>query len=181
MTPHPDQLYAFPFTEADQARLVGFSCGTEPWSRYVAEWILGSDVLDSLKRGNRVWLFEKITGEIVGFGSLGIARWKWPPPDGTPANIVILPMLGIGEPYHGQPADPEWRYSQQMMQHLISEAQLLTEDWAEDDAKRLKWLALMVNKDNARAIRFYERCGFELIPGVERKHGNLVMKLWLGE
>lgn len=49
MTPHPHQLYAAPFTEADQARLAGFSCGAEPWSRHVAEWLLGSDVCDSIR------------------------------------------------------------------------------------------------------------------------------------
>lgn len=33
MTANPHQLYAVQFTEADQARLVGFSCGDAPWSR----------------------------------------------------------------------------------------------------------------------------------------------------
>lgn len=67
MTDHPHQLYAIEFSEADQARLVGFSCGDEPWSKHVAEWILGSDVLDSMKRGTRVWLFETGSAEVVGF------------------------------------------------------------------------------------------------------------------
>ncbi len=48
MMDHPDQLYAVEFTEADQVRLVGFSCGDELWSRHVTEWILGSDVFDSM-------------------------------------------------------------------------------------------------------------------------------------
>ena len=45
----------------------------------------------------------------------------------------------------------------------------------------IKWLALTVHRDNARAIRFCERCGFELIPDVERRNGHVVMKLWIGE
>ena len=53
MATNPYQLHATPFTEADQARLVGFSCGDASWSRHVTEWILGSDVLDSMKRNTR--------------------------------------------------------------------------------------------------------------------------------
>lgn len=181
MTAHPHQLYAVPFVEADQARLVGFSCGDEPWCRHVGEWILGSDVFDSMKRRTRVWLFETVAREVVGFGSVGLARWRWPPPDGSPANIVLLPMFGIAERFRGEPADPDWRYSRQIMEHLIAEAQRLTHGWPDNATDKLKWLALTVHRDNVRAIRFYERCGFDLIPGVERNNGHLVMKVWIGE
>ena len=67
MATNPYQLYATPFTEADQTRFVGFSCGDASWSRHVTEWILGSDVLDSMKRNTRVWLFETAENEIIGF------------------------------------------------------------------------------------------------------------------
>lgn len=42
MTDHPHQLYAVEFTEADQARLVGFSCGDDcdRWSEGETEWHL---------------------------------------------------------------------------------------------------------------------------------------------
>ncbi len=90
-------------------------------------------------------------------------------------------MFGVAEAFHGKPADPAWRYSGQMMGHLIAEARSLTADWLDEATAWLKWLVLMVHRDSARAIRFYERCGFELIPGVERRNGHLVMKLWLGE
>ncbi len=76
MTAHPHQLYAVPFTETDQARMVGFSCGDELWSRHVSEWILGSDVVDSMKKGTRVWLFETAAREIIGFGSIGTSKWN---------------------------------------------------------------------------------------------------------
>jgi len=181
MTPHPYQLYAAPFTEVEQAHLVGFSCGDVLWSRHVSEWILGSDVLDSMKRGTRVWLFETAEKEVVGFGSLGTSRWNWPPPDGSKAMITLIPMLGIAERFHGQPPDPEWRYSRQIMGHLIAEAQELARVGRETKAGEPEWLVLMVHRDNARAIRFYEQCGFELIPGVERRNNHIVMKLWIGE
>ncbi len=115
MADHPNQLYAVEFTEADQARLVGFSCGDELWSRHVTEWIRGSDVVDSMKRGTRVWLFETTQGEVVGFGSVGTSEWRWPPPKGSKATIVLIPMLGIDFRFRGDPSDPDWRYSGQLM------------------------------------------------------------------
>lgn len=181
MMAHPHQLYAVEFSEADQARLVGFSCGANIWSRHVTEWILGSDVLDSMKRGTRVWLFESEQGEIVGFGSLGSARWRWPLPDGTYTPILLIPMLGLDTRFHGLPPDPDWRFSRQILAHLIAEAQQSARDWEGSREARPQWLVLMVHRENARAIRFYENCGLELIPGVLRRNDHLVMKLWIGE
>lgn len=181
MTPHSHQLYAVPFTEADQARLVGFSCGDESWSRHVGEWLLGSDVLDSMRKGTRVWLFESADGEVIGFGALGVSRWNWPPPDGSKATIALIPMLGMAERFHGQPLDPDWRYSRQIMGHLIAEAQDLARSSREAEVEAPEWLVLMVHRENTRAIRFYEQCGFELIPGVERRNNHVVMKLWIGD
>jgi ribosomal protein S18 acetylase RimI-like enzyme len=181
MTEHPHRLFAVEFTEADQERLVGFSCGDEPWSRHVAEWILGSDVLDSMKRGTSVWLFETQQGEVVGFASLGTSTWKWPPPDGLKTTVALIPMLGIDARFHGQPPDPQWRYSRQIMSHVIAEAEQLAHDWQGEAAMKPQWLVLMVHRDNARAIRFYEQCGFELIPGVVRRNDHVVMKLWIDD
>ena len=181
MAAHPLELRAGPFTEADQVRLVGFSCGEEPWSRHVAEWILGSDVFDSMKRGTRVWLFETADGEVVGFGSLGTSKWRWPPPIGERATIALIPMLGIAEQFRGQPTDPEWRYSRQILGHLIAEATRLTRAEPEEGAQVPQWFALLVHRDNARAIQFYQHCGFELIAGVERNKGHVVMKVGIGE
>jgi len=176
MSTHPHQLYATLFTEADQARLVGFSCGDAMWSRHVGEWILGSDVLDSMKKGTRVWLFETVDGVVVGFGSLGITRRRWPPPSGDYTKVALIPMLGIAEQFHGQPPDPEWRYSKQIMGHLIGEAQELAIATGGPT-----WLVLHVHQENLRAIRFYQQCGFELILGVVGQNNHLVMKLWIGE
>ena len=67
------------------------------------------------------------------------------------------------------------------MFHLIAEAQRKAREWTGDAEKKPQWLVLMVHRDNARAIRFYERCGCELIPGVVRRKDHLVMKLWISE
>lgn len=69
MTVHPHQLYAVEFTAADQNRLTGFSCGEDVWARCATEWLRGSDVFESMRKGTKVWLFEDAAGEIVGFGS----------------------------------------------------------------------------------------------------------------
>jgi GNAT superfamily N-acetyltransferase len=160
---------------------VGFSCGEEHWSRHVGEWIRGSDVLDSISDfGTRVWLFETKDGEIVGFGSVGWCRWRWPLPDGTYTKLVMIPMLGIDEQFRGKPEDPNWRYSLQIMSHLIYEARCLAREEA-SKGNNVGWLVLLVHRDNRRAIQFYEKCGFELIPGVVRRNDHVVMKLWIGE
>ncbi len=180
---HPHQLFATPFaTEADQMRLVGFSCGEETYARYVAEWILGSDVFDRIKKqGNKVWLFETIQGDVIGYGALGITRRKWPKSDDPYLKLVIIPMLGVDSRYIGQPPDPEWRYANQIMAHLIHEATRIIADWPDDAHKFCRKLLLLVHRDNKRAIRFYERCGFEVIPGSDDAIGNLKMIYELSE
>jgi ribosomal protein S18 acetylase RimI-like enzyme len=89
-------------------------------------------------------------------------------------------MLGIDARFRGQPADSDWRYSGQLLSHLIAEALRTAREWSDADNKP-QWLVLMVHQDNARAIKFYEQRGFELIPGVLRRKDHSVMKLWIGE
>lgn len=179
MTNHSHQLYVRDFTAADQTHLGDFSCGAEPWSRYVAEWIRGSAVLESMERhGTRVWLYETEAGEIVGFGSLGLTRRRWPPPEGDYTKLVLIPMLGIDQRFHGRPPEPEWRYSQQMMRHLITEAEQLTAEAAANN-QTIDTLILYVHEQNDRAIRFYERFGFALISGAPVRHQHLVMERWI--
>ena len=180
MTDHPHQLFAVEFTEADQPRLVNFSCGDAVWARHVAEWIRGSDVLDSIKKGTKVWLFETADDEIVGFGSVGPARWRWPPPDGSYTRLLLVPMLGLDIRFQGQPPNPELRFARQIMSHIISEAHAISQE-AGKSGKPIDWLVLLVHRENQRAIRFYEKCGFEQIPNVVRDNDHLVMKLWVGD
>jgi len=67
------------------------------------------------------------------------------------------------------------------MSHLIAEGQRLAREWSGDAEKKPNWLVLMVQQDNARAIRFYEQCGFEVIPDVIRRNDHRVTKLWIGD
>ena len=191
MTDHPHQLYTVNFMEADQARLAGFSCGDEAWSRCATEWIQGSDVLDSMKRGRRSGYLRTREAK-----SLASVRWGERLGVGRPQMVrrlqsMLIPMVGLATSFHRQPPDPDWRYAKQVMSHLINAAREISHlinaareishETAAQSAKPAQWLVLMVHRDNQYAIRCYEKCGFELIPDVVRRNDHLVMKLWIGE
>ena len=86
MDESPYQLYADLLTDEDRSDLVQFDCGSSKWAEAATEWIWGSDVLESIKiRKTRVWLYRNEQNVLVGYGSLGFTRRKWPPP---PLNAV---------------------------------------------------------------------------------------------
>lgn len=166
------ELVADEFTEADQGDLVGFSCGDSMSGRLCTEWITGSSVFDSLKRKTKVWIYRNQTGNVVGYSSVGFVSWHWPLPDGDYTTVLYIPMVGIDQRYHGQPPEKEWRYSHQIMNHLILSCHQM-------NSKRkhpVEWLALKVLPDNAGAIRLYNQFDFELIENIEQNHGLRVMK-----
>lgn len=170
----PYQLYADELRASDLAELIDFDCGDDPdkpWSRAATEWLLGSDVWESIeKRGTKVWLFRTELDVIVGFGSLGMTRRKWPPPDGKYSNLLIIPMLGIDRRFHGQPPDPDKRYSKQILSHLLHEARQLFQSNQNAGRETLPLLTLYVHEDNYRAIRLYEKVGFISEPSATRNH-----------
>lgn len=121
------------------------------------------------KWSTRVWVFRDEADSIVGFASLGPTRRRWPPPSGEYVSLLIIPQLGIDIRFRGQPPDREWRYANQIMRHVIFEAQ----DWA-SEARRTKpnkghfdLLMLQVHRDNHAARRLYERFGFAIVPSFE--------------
>lgn len=171
------QLYADRFVEADREALVGFSCGDSVSGRFCTEWILGSGAFDSISRGSTVWLYRLQTGEIVGFGSLGLVNWRWPMPDGSYTRLLYVPMLGIDERFQGQPPDSDWRYSNQIMNHLIAEANQLNSE----RKKPSEYLLLLVDPSNEAAQKLYARFDFETIPDVTFGPGLRVMKHRLAE
>jgi ribosomal protein S18 acetylase RimI-like enzyme len=166
------QLFADEFTEADQGDLVGFSCGETVPGRYCTQWITGSDVHESIKRGTKVWLYRDCGNRVVGFGSVGPVKWRWPLPDGSYTKLLYIPMLGLDYRFHGQPKDKAWRYSHQIMRHLIFSAHEMNRDLAIP----ADWLLLLVAPENVQAIRLYKEFDFQLVPNVMRGHGLSVMK-----
>ncbi len=93
----PQLLYAIPFALEDRRLFADFSCGDEPWSLAAAEWIQGSGVETSVTHyGTKVWLFRRDSDDqLIGFGSLGRARRRWPPPTGPHINLQIIPQLAV--------------------------------------------------------------------------------------
>lgn len=176
---NPYQLFADEFTEADQSELAHFDCGEAddaPWARAANEWLFGSDVWESKKRGTTVWLYRLASGVLVGFGSLGLTRRRWPPPDGGYANLLIIPMLGIDRQCHAQPPDEEMRYSRQILNHLLYEASQLYQSEKERGRSILDLLTLWVHEDNCRAIRLYEKFGFAAVRSTAKKPMMLMVR-----
>jgi len=172
---HPYQLFADEFTREDIADLIDFDCGQEPWAQAATQWICGSDVWESVRsRGTNVWVYRNNADVIVGFGSLGVTRRRWPPPDGGHSNFLFIPMLGIDKHFHGQPADEQFRYSRQIMSHLRFEAIQILSVHRLADRSTLPILSLLVHRDNARAIMLYERFGF-VVENVVSRLDQLMM------
>lgn len=152
----PRLLYAVPFALEDRELFADFSCGEDPWSLAAAEWIRGDGVEKSVTQyGTQVWLFRRDSDDqLIGFGSLGRTRRRWPPPTGPYINLLIIPQLAVDIRFHGQPADDPPRYSHQILGHLIAEAR----DMAVQTGVEL--LLLYVHERNARARRLYEQFDF---------------------
>ena len=173
-------LFADEFTPEDQPFLDGLNCGDEAWSQAAVEWITSSEVLDSIKNyQTQVWIYRNSEADesIVGFASLAATGWKkWPPPDGKRSRLLYIPQLGLDKKFHGMPPDPQWRYSNQIMEHLIGEARLLAKQIEKDKkpSKHVELLTLKVHRDNFAAQKLYKRYGFELLEGFEDNE-HLVM------
>lgn len=152
--------------------MAGLHCGNSAWARASAEWIKGSEAVDSIaKHQTKVWVFRNASDEIVGFGSLNATGWKrWPPPDGSRSRLLYIPQIGIDSRFHGQPDDPEWRFSNQIMDHLIYEARMLALEIRDSKppSKHVELLFLHVHKDNVAAQKVYKRHDFQSLKGFEK-------------
>jgi ribosomal protein S18 acetylase RimI-like enzyme len=146
------------------------SCGTHEAGADASYWIRGDgypNVRTELNRSTRVWIYENMQEQIVGFGSLGTISWLF----GSQAReIQFIPMIGVfhqhqGERPHG---DGESKYCYQIMDHLIDEAHLKSPD--------MPLIGLSVRNDNEEAIHIYEQYGFVLLQkkkNVSRMLANL--------
>jgi hypothetical protein len=154
---------ATPFAEELLSRVQGFSCGGEAWEQDVARWIQlprgQGGALDAMADlGTEVWLYERTDGQVVGFGSLGVTTWRYPNPKKSDRVAVqIVPYFGIRHEYKGLPPAPcprEERYAFRIFADLLAKAR--------ERIARSDLLGLLVHRDNARAIAFYQRFGFQV-------------------
>jgi hypothetical protein len=142
---------------AELPEVQAFFCGTDRWSRDVAEWIKGplsarSARRSMAERGNRVWLYWHPDGRLVGFSSLGETQWSMPPGYGATITCTVIPFLGLQHEFQGEPRDVEksLRFSRQIMGNVLGKCLL----YGNRD------IVLMVHKKNLRAQKLYTDFGF---------------------
>jgi len=157
----PRLLQVLPFGEELFDVVKTFGCGAEPWEAEVADWIKRRNgALRQVSRGRcLVWLYFTDEDDLVGYGSLGPHDWVWPDLNSPPRTTHHIPYMGVDARYQREPSDepPEWRYSSQIIRHLLGQA--IRE--ADENPSRERILGLYVHPANTRAIRFYERVGFQ--------------------
>jgi hypothetical protein len=155
-------LDARPFSVAMLSDVQGFDCGDNPWEQAQSAWITGQGVIESQKRGTKVWFYYDDANNLVGFGSLGVTKWNWPPPSGPTLEVAIIPSIALGKAYWGCPksAPREQKYSRQIMSDLIRRARQMN----------VSVLCLYVHKDNVHAISLYREFDFVKFTELRKDH-----------
>lgn len=157
-------LRPYPFDENLLPLVQDFDCGEDPWERDVSNWLKRTDLDDCAVRRIRdgrcrVWLYAIGRDRIVGFGSLGRARWILSDPGGgaRSALVHIIPFIGVHTEFQGRPRrSRSGSYAYRILRHLLLQAANVA------DVESL--IGLYVHERNARAIRFYRNWGFEDVP-----------------
>jgi ribosomal protein S18 acetylase RimI-like enzyme len=146
-------LIAVEFTEQHLPQVQDFDCGGESYERELADWIRQESV-PAIARGCKVWLYVTPQKEIIGYGSLALTRWNYPEPSSKRVALAVIPAVAIQKQFWGQPDGPkEGRFSSQILDHLIVKAAYLP--------TAVQVLGLFVHPQNQRAIKVYERAGFQ--------------------
>jgi GNAT superfamily N-acetyltransferase len=169
-----DPLGKVEFTEAHLAlpKVQAFDCGDEEWEREVANWLKApkgqNGAVDDLARGTKVWLYVTAAGELVGVGSLGMARLRWPKGKSDPIPASVIPNLGIDRAHRGR------GYGGTILSDLLAAALAV--------ASERRLLVLYVHEQNP-ALTFYLKYNFAeygkpyLNPDNNRHYKRLVLDL----
>jgi ribosomal protein S18 acetylase RimI-like enzyme len=155
------RLTKYPFipTDLNLPEVQAFSCGAERWDVEVAAWIKSpsgpNSVLEDMRQfGTEVWLHRTDAGVFVGYSSLGQTTYTWPPKSKRKEVVSVIPFIGIDEQFKGEPkgASRDDKFAYQILDELLAVAAGKTE--------RYPLVVLSVDRENKRAIRFYEYRGF---------------------
>jgi ribosomal protein S18 acetylase RimI-like enzyme len=143
-----------------------FRCGNDPHETPLAEWIKHHSAMH-IGCGTKVWLYrlQSNDGPLVGYGSLATGKIETTEEDNSKKLVkgFEIPMLALHEEYWGRPkgvADPEAKFSRQIVRHLQQEARE-----AQLRGTRERHLALYVHPDATQAQDLYLACGFTFAPG----------------
>ena len=162
----PDTLLQQPFSHKFLDEVAEFFCGSDPWDLAQSTWIRDTALSSMETRGTKVWLYYNTLDQLVGFGSLGITRRRFPPPGGEYVQLSIIPSLAIKVEFQGRPEEPP-RYSHQIMQDLLAKARL----------QNTEQLMLDVHRKNSKAIAFYMNFDFVQIGDVHNEHIKMFHRL----
>jgi hypothetical protein len=137
------------------------SFGDTVAGRDAADWIRGigyPTVVSEIRRGTQVWIYRNAEDDVVGFGSLGLASWKFGP---RPQTVQLIPMLAVVAKYHGLPAvgSGSPKYCYQLLEHLLKQAEF--------NLAISPWPAMSVRPDNIKSIRLCQKAGFEWVKTVK--------------
>jgi hypothetical protein len=167
-----DILIPVRMKQADMSRadVQAFRCGSRPHEMPLAAWLKVHSA-ERIRCGYKVWLYYRQTSEVgqgplVGYGSLTKGYIETTEEDGGKKRLKVMeiPELALHEDFWGCPkgiADPEGKYSRQIVRHLQQQARIGQEKG--QNIERL--LVLYVHPDAVKAQGLYRACGFVFAPG----------------
>jgi len=146
-------LFVIPLSEADAERVAAFDCGSEPWEADLNDFIKNDALADQHKKLSRTYLFHDEAGDCAGFVTVLASAVKVKATGMTRSELryTDVPALLIG-----RLAVQDKRKGQNVAPYMMA--------WVRRQARSLpvgcRFLALHVDRENQRAIRFYEKQGF---------------------
>lgn len=152
----PQILSAAEFFPGDLSLVQRFDCGSLPWQEAQSDWIKAPTTkkLGTSQHNTDIWLYYHPDGSLVGFGSLGVAKWSDPYPNGPRFPIALIPNLALQRQYWGLPANDPPKFSHQILGDLLGKSLALG----------TQFIALLVHEQNAPAISLYEAFQFTKVP-----------------
>ncbi len=161
-------LYVIPLSEAHIESLDAFDCGTEPWAADQNDFIRNEAIEDQHRNLNRTYLFQDENGNCAGFVTVLASQVKVEHTGLSRREVrygvapaLLVGRLAVDKPYQGQEIAP----------YLMA--------WVRRLARNLpigcRFLALHVEQENKRAIRFYEKEEFFMPPNYEPEKKQRLM------